>query len=266
MENEIIEQVNALEAGIEKEQNIIPSMPFEESHSSPIQEVITPSLKDGDELLELSDSFDINDFQVVRREFFAHQREPAITFNECKFGVNAACLSKFPDYQYAQVLVNPTKHILALRPCTEIGRDSYQWCGINSKGKRNAKAITCKLFFAKIMNLMGWNPKYRYKILGKLIHAKGEYMLAFDLTSTEVYKRLSADGEPVKMSRTAIYPADWQHQFGLPFNEHKQSLQISVFDGYAVYAIREPAKQAIAIEETQSALIPAATNGGVVNE
>ncbi len=216
-----------------------PQMPFENSHSSPIQEVIKPVLKDDDELLELSDSFEINDFQVVRREFFAHIHEPSITFNNCKFSVNTACLTKFPDCEYAQVLVNQSKKILAIRPCTENARDAYLWCGINSKGKRKPKSITCKLFFAKIVDLMQWNPNYRYKLLGKVVHTKGEYMIAFDLTATEVYQKISLDGQPLKVSRTAIYPADWQHQFGLPYNEHKQSLQINVFDGYAIYAIKE---------------------------
>ena len=43
-----------------------------------------PVLADGDEILELED-FNFDDFQVVRREFFAHLREPSVTFNECKF-------------------------------------------------------------------------------------------------------------------------------------------------------------------------------------
>ena len=36
-----------------------------------------------DEIIELGESFDFNGFQVVRREFFAHLREPSVTFNNC---------------------------------------------------------------------------------------------------------------------------------------------------------------------------------------
>ena len=46
-----------------------------------------PTLIEGDEIIEV-DNFDFDDFQVVRREFFAHMREPSVTFNECKFQVN----------------------------------------------------------------------------------------------------------------------------------------------------------------------------------
>ncbi len=208
----------------------------------PLTEEQAPHLKENDELLDMSDDFDFDDFQVVRREFFAHLREPSITFNECKFSVNAACLSKFPNANYAQVLVNREKKILALRPCEEGARDSFPWCN-NSNGKRKTRAITCKIFFAKIVDLMGWNPDYKYKILGKLIHANGEYLLVFDLNSTEVYQRTIKEGEKPKTSRTAIYPANWQNQFGMTLTEHKQqSMKISLFDGYAIYSIKEENK------------------------
>ena len=41
-----------------------------------------------DEIIELGDTFDFDGFQVVRREFFAHTFEPAVTFNNYKFYVN----------------------------------------------------------------------------------------------------------------------------------------------------------------------------------
>ena len=87
--------------------------------------------------------------------------------------------------------------------------------------------------------MLDWNPDFRYKMLGRLIHANGEYLIAFDLTATEVYQRVLQDGKTVKRSKTPIYPASWQNQFGLPYYEHRQSMEINIFDGYAVYAIKE---------------------------
>jgi hypothetical protein len=197
-----------------------------------------PVLTEGDEILVLGEDFDFEGFQVVRREFFAHLREPSCTFNNCKFSVNNACLQKFPNSDYAQVLVNREKKILALRPCAEGARDSFMWCSIQ-KGKRKPKAITCKLFYAKIVSLMGWNPDYRYKLLGKVIQANDEYLLAFDLTATEVYQKTFVEGEKPKTSRKPVFPAECQDQFGLPYNEHRQSLQINIFDDYAIFAVKE---------------------------
>ena len=202
-----------------------------------------PSLNTNDEVVDMGADFDFEGFQVVRREFFAHLREPAVTFNNYKFYVNCACLNKFPDAFYVQVLVNQETKIMALRPCAENTRDSFAWCGM-SKGKRSPRQITCKLFFAKMFSMMAWNPDYRYKLLGRLIHANGEYMIAFDLTATEVYQRSIPEGEKPRTSRTPVFPSGWQNQFGLPYKEHQHAMQVNIFDGYAVYSIKEASKKA----------------------
>ena len=128
----------------------------------------TPLLEKGDEIIDMGADFDFDGFQVVRREFFAHLAEPAVTFNNCRFYVNSACLNKFPDTNFVQVLVNRNTKIMALRPCAENARDSFAWCSI-SKGKRKPKQTTCKLFFAKIVSLMEWNPDYRYKMNVRMV-------------------------------------------------------------------------------------------------
>lgn len=221
-----------------------PTLPGSFQHSAvpiaPATPITIPVLEPEEVVLEMGDSFDLEGFQIVRKEFFAHLREPSVSFNNCKFSVNSACLSKFPMTEYVQVMINRNTKILALRPCAEGARDSFAWCSA-SKGKRKPRAITCKLFFAKVVDLMGWNPNYKYKLLGRLIHANGEYLIAFDLHATEVYQRTEVEGQKPKVSRQPVYPAGWQDQFGLPFNEHSQSMQINIFDGYAVYSIKDKA-------------------------
>lgn len=136
----------------------------------------------GDEVLELHREFNYDGYQVVRREFFAHINEPSVTFNNYKFYVNAACLNRFPQVDQVQVLVNQESKILAIRPCRAEDRDACAWCTTGS-GRRKPKQITCKIFFAKVFSLMGWNLDYRYKLLGRVIHAKDEWLIAFDLTA-----------------------------------------------------------------------------------
>ena len=105
---------------------------------------------------------------------------------------------------------------------------------------------------------MGWDPKHRYKLLGKLIHSNEEYLLAFDLNSTEVYQRTSPEGEKPKTSRVPVFPAEWQDQFGMPFSEHKQSMQINIVDGYAVYTVKDESENNAAdtTEVTTQASLP----------
>ena len=51
-------------------------------------------------------------------------------------------------------------------------------------------------------------------------------------------------GAKPKTSRIPVFPAEWQNQFGLPYNEHKQSLQVDILNGYAVYSIKDTAQTA----------------------
>lgn len=206
-----------------------------------------------DEPIEEDDSFSLDKFQVVRREFFSHISEPSITFSNYKIGLNSACIKRLPQIDYIQFLVNRQTQKLAIRPCLESDLHSFQWC-TNSGGKRKPRQVTGKIFFMKLFDMMGWNPNYRYKILGKLIRANGEYLFVFDLTSTEVYQRIIKEGAKPKTSRTPVFPAEWQDQFGVPYEEHRKSLQINIFDNYAVYGIKD--KEA---GQTASADVPAQT-------
>lgn len=190
---------------------------------------------------EVEEPFSYDGYQVVRGEFFAHIREPSIVFNNSKVAVNSACINKLTEVDYVQILINPDSKKLAVRPCTEDEKDSFLWYSLQ-KGKRKPKQITCNVFFAKLMQLMDWNPNYRYKLLGKLVRSEGEMLFSFDLTAPEIFQRITVDGEKQRVSRKPVYPAKWQNQFGVDMEEHQKSLQINIFNGYAVFSIREPAK------------------------
>lgn len=188
---------------------------------------------------DISDEdFNYDGYQVVRREFFAHVFEPSITFNNCKISLNAACLNRLPNVDYVQILINPEEKKLVVRPCCEDEKDSFLWCTATNT-KRKTKYITCRVFFAKVVQLMEWNPDYRYKLLGKLIRSGDEYLLSFDLKETEIYQRILQDDDKPKTSRIPVYPIEWQNQFGLPVEEHRRLLQVNIFDGFTVFGIKD---------------------------
>lgn len=179
------------------------------------------------------DSFSYDGYQVVRSEFFAHISEPSISFNNCKVTLNTACMKKLPNVSYIQFLVNAEQKKLAVKACTEDEKDSFLWCN----SKRKPRPITCSIFFAKIVSLMEWNPQHRYKLLGKIIKTGDDFLILFDLNATEVYQRITKEGEKPKTSRSPVFPKDWQNQFGLPVEEHRKLLQINVFEGYTMFGI-----------------------------
>lgn len=193
-----------------------------------------------DNMIE-DESFSYNGYQVVRGEFFAHIKEPSITFNNCKVYVNAACINKLAHVDFVHILVNPTAKKLVVRPCKEEEKDSFRWCSMSKK--RRPKQITCRIFFAKIMQLMDWNPDYRYKVIGKLIHTNNETLFVFDLKTAEIFQHINRNSKTSKTSKTPIFPHDWKEQFGLPFEEHKKSLHVNIVEGYAVFGLKNTNKK-----------------------
>ena len=190
------------------------------------------------EIIE-DDTFSYDGFQVVRGEFFSHIYEPSFTLNQNKIAVNMACIRKLPDVEYVQVLVHPEEKMLIIRPCLEEEKDSFRW---RSAGKKmSPKQVTCKIFFAKIFTLMGWNLDYRYKLLGKLVRSNGELLFVFNLNNPEIYERFYREGEKPRVSRTPVYPDEWKNQFGVSVEEHKRSLSINTFSDYTIFGVRDTA-------------------------
>ena len=208
------------------------SSPFNTMNSSVSENTQIPPDIDIEDL-----SFSYDGYQVVRGEFFAHLFEPSVTLNNDKVSVNAACIRRLPQTDYVQFLVNPTEKKLAVKPCSEDTKDSFCWCTIGPNQKKRPKMISCKIFFAKVMKLMNWNPNYRYKILGKLIRANSDTLFVFDLSCAETYQKRNSDGE--NTSRKALYPEEWKDQFGVPVNEHQDTVLINIFDDYTVFKIEK---------------------------
>ena len=102
-------------------------------------------------------NFSYDGFQVTRREYYAHMLEPAISFADGKLSINAVCLKKAPDVEYVQILVNREQKKLVIRPCAEDDWDSLKWC----TAARKTKIITCRMFFAMILDMMQWDPANR---------------------------------------------------------------------------------------------------------
>lgn len=218
--------------------------------------------------IEVDDSFSLEGFQVVRREFFAHTFEPSISMQDNKIGFNTAAIRKMPDTDYVQFLINSDTRTLAIMPCEENAPDCLLWCS-TSKGKRKPRHVSGRFFFLKLTALMGWNPDNRYKILGKMIRSNGQNLFVFKLDDVEQYKREKTTG---KATRTPSYPCDWQNQFGLPYEKHKASLQINLLDGFAVLGIKEKVQEAavgdgeqLSINEGAGA-VPVSVGGGGAHE
>ena len=217
--------------------------------------------------LELAQDFSYDGYQVVRRELFAHLREPAVVIRRDSVTFNTACIAGLEDAVYIQILVNQDNKRMVVRKCEENDKDALRWC-IEKPDKRKSRKMSNKLFSAMMYDMMGWNTDCRYKILGHKITHEGETMYIFDLLETEIFmdtkrqKKTNPDSvekkeelvtaetdqtpeqnqEEIaakvarKLNRIPFYPKNWKDSFGLSVEEHKKALETNITDGYIEFS------------------------------
>lgn len=210
-------------------------------HVRPAVAPVQPDPKRMEEAGFIEDAgFTFDGFQVVRGEYFAHTYEPSICFNQYKISVNKSCIKRMPHVEYVQLLINPNEKKVVIRPSSEDEKGSFRW---RVKSSLNPRYVSCRVFFARLAELMGWNLDYRYKLLGRMVMSRSEYLYVFDLTEPEIYQRLPRDPATGKVirggNRRPMYPEDWKNHFGLPVEENRKSLQISLYNGYTVFSLKE---------------------------
>ena len=221
---------------------------------------------DDQKAIELAEDFSYEGYQVVRRELFAHLREPAVVIRRDSVTFNTACIAGLEDAVYIQILVNQDNKRMVVRKCEENDKDALRWC-VAKPDKRKSRKMTNKIFSAMMYEMMGWNLDCRYKILGHKITFEDETIYVFDLMETEIFldikgKRAKKDTESQSTTESAnnieetvssntdnersaeeikrknripFYPKEWKDSFGLPVEEHRKALEINMLDGYAEF-------------------------------
>ena len=211
--------------------------------------------------------FSFEGYQVVRREFFAHTLEPALTIRGDSLFFNTACIRKCEDVVYVQLLINQEQKKLVIRPCGQDDKDAVRWCVVKGENRRT-RTIKSDIFSGMLYDLMGWDTGYRYKLLGVSFEFQGQCLYLFDLTATEVYMNQSRsvdENGKVTYSRKASYPEEWKDTFGLPVSEHLQYTKIDLFDGYATFNVTGEKIEGTSKEETLPAF-PQKQESGVISD
>ena len=223
--------------------------------------------------IELAKDFSYDGYQVVRRELFAHMREPAVVIRRNSVTFNTACIDGLEDTVYIHLLINPELKRLVIMKAEENEKNALRWC-IAKPDKRKSRKMTNKIFSPMLYDLMGWDPICRYKILGHKISYEGETIYVFDLTEPEIFTDIkSKDRETAikvleqtkqnakdpsdetkeqgglteeelkkeirKQNRQGYFPESWRDSFGLSLDEHQKALSIDIKDGYVEFGLKD---------------------------
>ena len=144
---------------------------------------------------------DLAGYQVTRAELFSHVREPAITIWESRIKFNMACLRRFPGVTHIQVLIHPEQKRLIIRPCQPDAPDALRWAKGGGEKELQNRDLLCRIFAAKVFDLMGWDKSYRYKILNCFYAANASEALIFPVIGVITLAcRLNSMKNPIKLT------------------------------------------------------------------
>ena len=192
--------------------------PHSKSNSSPVRPSDSASDR-VDEIkrrtLEYQREFSFDGYMTVRKELFAHLRDPAISIRNDSITFNTACIEGLEDVVYIKLHINESLKRLAITPCSKDDKNALRWC-IAKPDKRRSRKIIGKPFSQMLYRFMGWDTNKWYKLMGfKITIENGSSAYIFDLTMSEEHQTVkrrrrkkaeeagAADGTTVPANKSA---------------------------------------------------------------
>lgn len=132
--------------------------------------------------------FDLSGYEVVRAQFFSTRLDPAMTISDGQLTFNTACLKKFEDVEYVEILFNSIEKIIAVRPCEKDNVNAVRW-GTIRKGKWAVLPKSCRGFSQPLYELMDWNGDCKYRFRGQYSKSADEQIFLFNLEEPEIIQQ-----------------------------------------------------------------------------
>ena len=163
-------------------------------------------------------------FQVVRGSFFPSINHPALTISAGRMRFNMACLKKFEDVEYVELLLNTVKNCIAIRPCEPSNPNAINW-GRLKENRWIVKTLGCKGLTKTLFDITSWEEDAKYRFRGQYMENGEEKLLLFELedpvkikTITEVIVPEGPDEEGkkeiIRTKSEIVYPESWLTTFG----------------------------------------------------
>lgn len=149
----------------------------------------------------------LSDFQVVRAQLFSTRLYPAVTISRGKLRFNTACMKRFEDVEYVELLFNSVEKCLAVRPCDKSCPNAIRW-GTFQEGKWIVREKSCRGFSAPLYEIMGWKEELRYRMRGSFLGEGDDRIMIFDLDEPEIIERVLIEDIPTEPDEPVITAED----------------------------------------------------------
>lgn len=137
----------------------------------------------------LLQTFSINRDEVACGEYFSHTAYPMLTINSTMrtLYINTAGLKHLPEIEFALILISQEDKRLSIFPCDGGERDAIR---LRSRGNNLNKPRKIRFreeFWDYLSFLTKWKSDRKYRMIGYVASNGVNKVIAFDLTSAEVF-------------------------------------------------------------------------------
>lgn len=173
---------------------------------------------------------DLSGYEIVRAQFFSTIQNPALTISNGKMRFNTACLKKFQDVEYVELLLNSVNRCIAIRPCEKENPNAIHW-GKLRESRWYVSQVSCRGLARTLFDIMNWEDGVKYRFRGEFIQNGEDKLMLFQLDEPEMIKveeivlppqeadkpEENADvTEVVIKKRMLVFPEEWENSFGRP--------------------------------------------------
>ena len=195
---------------------------------------------------------DLNGYELPPRTQFSMLNKPAVTFKHRQMTFNMASIRLFEGVKYILPFTSVTKKRVAVVTCNEEESESVEWARRNAKGAWVNKTITSDEYVSKIFKFMKWDPKCRYKVMGRVANSERGLILVFDLSEAILFttpeEYVDKQTGEVKKRQIKYYPDEYRERIGKTYRDYVEKYQMSFFEPLSDYGSDPEPQQAIAVE------------------
>ncbi len=174
-------------------------------------------------------------YQVVRADYFPSNERPSMTITNGKLRFNTACLKKFEDVEYVELLLNTVKNCIAIRPCEKDNPNAIHW-GHLREDRWVVSALSCRGLARTLFDMMNWEDEGQYRFSGEFKVQGDNKLLLFELGEPVITKTVEqivvpeeaeveaeAEHEEIVIrEKVRINPPSWATSFGVPVSVLEQ--------------------------------------------
>ena len=175
-------------------------------------------------------------YELIRADYFPSNERPAMIITNGKLRFNTACLKKFEDVEYVELLLNTVKNCIAIRPCEKDNPNAIHW-GRLREDHWIVSTLSCRGLARTLFDMMSWEDEGQYRFSGEFKVQGENKLLLFELGEPVITKTVeqivvpeeedadSAEAEREEIiirEKVRVNPPSWATSFGVPVSYLEQ--------------------------------------------